>query len=84
MAISIGMAAPGGFLFPLSAHADDPCTGDPGCPRFGHQVCEQIESGLDSGQLTEITMIAYNLDKIRAAFLVSGAIVTYCPWDEGK
>jgi len=56
----------------------------PGCPHFGHQVCDQIDSGLDSGQLTQITMIAYNLDKFMAASLVAGAIVKYCPWDEGK
>ena len=27
---------------------------------------------------------AYNLDKFMAASLVAGAIVKYCPWDEGK
>lgn len=74
----------GGFVYPLSAHADDPCTGDPGCPGFGHRVCEQIDNGLDSGQVAEITAIAYNLSKFMAASLVSGAIVKYCPWDEGK
>jgi hypothetical protein len=47
----------------------------PGCPHFGHQVCDQIDSGLDSGQLTQITIIAYNLDKFMAASLVAGAIV---------
>ncbi|MDT5257916.1 MAG: WhiB family transcriptional regulator, redox-sensing transcriptional regulator [Mycobacterium sp.] len=29
-------------------------------------------------------MIAFNLTKIMAASLVSGAIVKYCSWDEGK
>ena len=61
-----------------------PAHSSPGCPHFGHQVCDQIDSGLDSGQLTQITMIAYNLDKFMAASLVAGAIVKYCPWDEGK
>jgi hypothetical protein len=35
----------GGVVCPLSAHADDPCNGDPGCPRFGHLVCEQMDNG---------------------------------------
>ncbi len=84
LAISIGMAAPVAFLFPPSAHADDPCTGDPGCPHFGHLVCEQIDGGLSSGQVAESAMITYDLSKIMAASVVSGAIVKYCPWDEGK
>jgi hypothetical protein len=52
-----GALTAGGFICPLPAHADDPSTGDPGCPGFGHRVCEQMDSGLDSGQLTEITAI---------------------------
>jgi hypothetical protein len=66
------------------AHADDPCTGDPGCPHFGHLVCEQIDSGLSSSQVAENAMVAYDLSKIMAASLVAGAIVKYCPWDEGN
>jgi len=46
-----------------------PRTPHQGCPHFGHQVCDQIDTGLDSGQLTQITMIAYNLDKFMAASL---------------
>jgi Protein of unknown function (DUF732) len=79
-----GALTAGSFICPLPAHADDPCTGDPGCPGFGHRVCEQMDSGLNSGQLTEITAITYNLSTFMAASLVSGAIVKYCPWDEGK
>ena len=56
----------------------------PGYPHFGHQFYDQLDSGLDSGQLTQITMIAYNLDKFMAASHVAGAIVKYCRWDEGK
>ena len=43
-----------------------------------------MDNGLDSGQVTVNTMVAYDLSKIMAASLVSGAIVKYCPWDEGK
>jgi hypothetical protein len=62
-----------------------PCNNDaPGCPRFGHLVCEQMDNGLSSGQVAANAMVAYNLSKIMAASLVSGAIVKYCPWDEGQ
>jgi hypothetical protein len=43
-----------------------------------------IDGGLSSSQVAQNAMIAYNLDMDRAAWLVSGAIVRYCPWDEGK
>lgn len=61
-----------------------PVTGDPGCPHFGHLVCEQIDNGLSPSQVAENAMAAYDLTKIMAASLVAGAIVTYCPWDEGN
>jgi Protein of unknown function (DUF732) len=80
-----GVLTAGGFACPLSAHADDPCNNDaPGCPRFGHLVCEQMDNGLSAGQVAANAMVAYNLSKIMAASLVSGAIVKYCPWDEGQ
>jgi Protein of unknown function (DUF732) len=80
-----GTLTAGSFIYPLPAHADDPCIGDaPGCPTFGHLVCQQIEAGLTSSQLAENAMAAYNLSKIMAASLVAGAIVKYCPSYEGN
>lgn len=81
IAVVAGAIATTGLLFPPSAHADDPCLGDPGCPRFGHVVCSQLDRGFTSGEVTQMTMEAYDLDKIMAASLVAGAIVKYCPWD---
>jgi hypothetical protein len=75
----------GSFICPLSAHADDPCIGDaPGCPTFGHLVCQQIDAGLTSSQVADNAMAAYNLTRIMAASLVAGAIVKYCPSYEGQ
>jgi hypothetical protein len=79
-----GVLTAGSFLCPLPAHADDPAPVGLGCPGFGHRVCAQIDDGLDTGQVTEITAIAYDLTEFMAASLVSGAIVKYCPHDEGK
>jgi hypothetical protein len=79
-----GVLTAGGFVCPFSAHADDPCTGDPSCPHFAHLVCEQMDGGSSSAQVAEITAVAYNLTKDYAAWLVSGAIAAYCPWDKGK
>jgi hypothetical protein len=53
----------------------------------GKEVEVSIVAGsvqVDSGQVAEITAIAYNLSQFMAASLVSGAIVKYCPWDEGN
>jgi hypothetical protein len=75
-----GALTAGSFICPLPAHADDPCTGDaPGCPTFGHLVCQQIDAGLTSSQIADNAMVAYDLSKIMAASLVAGAIVKYCP-----
>ena len=79
-----GVLAAGGFVFPFSAHADDPCVGDPSCPHFAHLVCEQMDGGSSSAQVADISAVAYNLTKEYAAWLVSGAIAAYCPWDQGK
>jgi hypothetical protein len=80
-----GALTAGSFICPLPAHADDPCTGDaPGCPTFGHLVCQQLDAGLNSGQVADNAMAAYNLTKIMAASLVAGAIVKYCPSYEGN
>jgi hypothetical protein len=80
-----GAIAAGVSAFPALAHADDPCTGDaPGCPTFGHLVCQQIDAGLTSSQIAANAMAAYNLTKIMAASLVAGAIVKYCPSYEGN
>jgi Protein of unknown function (DUF732) len=81
---AVGTLAAGTFSYPIPAHADDPCTGDPSCPHFAHLVCEQVDGGSSSGQVTEITAVAYNITKDYAAWLVSGAIAAYCPWDKGK
>jgi hypothetical protein len=43
-----------------------------------------MDNGPSSGQVAANAMVAYNLSKIMAASLVSGAIVKYCPWDEGQ
>jgi Protein of unknown function (DUF732) len=72
------------FIDPIPAHADDPCAGDPSCPHFAHLVCEQVDGGSSSAQVAEITAVGYNLTKDYAAWLVSGAIAAYCPWDQGK
>jgi WhiB family transcriptional regulator, redox-sensing transcriptional regulator len=37
-----------------------------------------------NSQVARNAMIAFNLTKIMAVSLVAGAIVKYCPWDEGK
>jgi hypothetical protein len=79
-----GALTAGSLICPLPAHADDPCIGDPSCPHFAHLVCEQVDGGSGSIQVAEITAVAYNLTKDYAAWLVSGAIAAYCPWDEGK
>jgi hypothetical protein len=79
-----GIAAAAGFVHPSPAHADDPCIGDPGCPQFAHLICEQVDGGSSSSQVAEITAVAYNLTKEYAAWLVSGAVAAYCPWDQGK
>jgi len=80
-----GALTAGSFICPLPAHADDPCTGDaPGCPTFGHLVCQQLDARLNSGQVADNAMAAYNLTKIMAASLVAGAIVKYCPSYEGN
>lgn len=68
------------LLCPSAGHADDPCTGDaPGCPTFGHLVCQEISAGLTSSQIAENAKAAYDLDKVMAASLVAGAIVNNCP-----
>lgn len=73
------------LTFPAPAHADNPCTNDaPGCPKFGHLVCEQMDNGLSSGQVTQNAIAAYDLTKMMAAALVAGAIGKYCPWDQGN
>jgi hypothetical protein len=79
-----GVATIAGFVYPISAHADDPCAGDPSCPHFAHLVCEQVDGGSSSSQVADITAVAYNLTKDYAASLVSGAVAAYCPWDKGK
>jgi hypothetical protein len=81
---AVGVLTGGGLMCPVSAYADDPCAGDPSCPHFAHLVCEQMDGGSSSAQVTEITAVAYNLTKDYAAWLVSGAITAYCPWDMGK
>ena len=48
-------------------------------PRIPHRVVHISLSGRGS-----VVRYAYNLDKFMAASLVAGAIVKYCPWDEGK
>jgi hypothetical protein len=66
-----GTLTAGSFIYPLPAHADDPCTGDaPGCPTFGHLVCQQLDAGLTSGQTPTMRW-------------QPGAIVKYCPSYEG-
>ena len=35
-------------------------------------------------QVAEITAVAYNLTKDYAAWLASGAIAAYCPWDQDR
>jgi hypothetical protein len=78
--IAAGALTAGSLIHPLPAHADDPCIGDaPGCPTFGHLVCQELDAGLTSGQATEIAMSDYSLTRIMAASLVAGAIVKYCP-----
>jgi hypothetical protein len=79
-----GAVAAGSVTYPLPAHADDPCAGDPSCPHFAHLVCEQLDGGSSSTQVAEITAVAYNLTKDYSAWLVSGAIAAYCPCDQGK
>jgi hypothetical protein len=79
-----GAFTAGNFIYPIPAHADDPCAGDPSCPHFAHLVCEQVDGGSSSSQVADITAVAYNLTKDYAAWLVSGAIAAYCPWDQGK
>ena len=82
---AVGVLTAGGFVYPFPAHADDPCNGDaPGCPTFGHEVCRQIDNGFSSNQVATNAMLAYDLTKIMAASLVAGAVVKYCPYDEGK
>jgi hypothetical protein len=81
---AVGVLTAVSSLCPHPAQADDPCTGDPGCPGFGHLVCEQMDKGLSSSQVAMNAMVAYGLDKMKAAWLVSGAIFKYRPWDEGN
>lgn len=84
VAIAAAVLAVGFAPHPM-ARADDPCNNDvPGYPRFGHLVCEQMDKGLSSAQVAMNAMTAYGLTQIMAASLVSGAVVKYCPWDEGK
>ena len=74
-------------MYPFPAHADDPCNGNaPGCPTFGHEVLlvRQIDKKFSSSQVATNAMLAYDLTKIMAASLVAGAVVKYCPYDEGK
>jgi Protein of unknown function (DUF732) len=79
-----GALTAGNFIYPIPTHADDPCAGYPSCPHFAHLVCEQVDGGSSSSQVADITAVAYNLTKDYAAWLVSGAIAAYCPWDHGK
>jgi hypothetical protein len=43
-----------------------------------------MDKGLSSSQVAMNAMVAYGLDKMKAAWLVSGAIVKYCPCDQGN
>ena len=43
-----------------------------------------MDGGSSSAQVADISAVAYNLTKEYAAWLVSGAIAAYCPWDQGK
>jgi Protein of unknown function (DUF732) len=43
-----------------------------------------MDGGSSSTQVVEITAVAYNLTKDYAAWLVSGAIAAYCPWDKDR
>lgn len=79
-----GALAATSIVYPIPAHADDPCAGDPSCPHFAHLVCEQVDGGSSSMRVAEITAVGYNLAKDYAAWLVSGAIAAYCPWDQRK
>jgi hypothetical protein len=73
----------GSLLSPSAGHADDPCIGDaPGCPTFGHLVCQEIDAGLKSRQIAENAKAAYGLDEVAAAALVADAIANYCPGRE--
>jgi hypothetical protein len=70
----------GSLLFPSAGHAVDPCIGDaPGCPIFGHLVCQEIDAGMTSSQIAENAKAAYQLSEPMAASLVNDAIVNYCP-----
>lgn len=68
-----------------TAHADDPCNNDlPGCPIFGHEVCQSLDNGLSSGTVAQNAAVAYDLSRFMAASLIAGAIVKYCPQHEGE
>lgn len=43
-----------------------------------------MDGGSSPAQVAEITAVAYDLTKDYAAWLVSGAIAAYCPWDKDR